>query len=74
MEAATGPTYEIRFRGHLDERYARWFEDLAMEQLPDGETRLYGPLPDPSALHGTLSRIRDLGLELTLVKRIDPKE
>ncbi len=74
MEPAAGHMYEIRFRGHLDERYARWFDDLKMEHLPDGETRLRGTLPDPSALHGILSRIRDLGLELTLVKRIDQQE
>jgi hypothetical protein len=71
MEPAAGHTYEIRFRGHLDKRYARWFDDLVMKQLPDGETKLIGRLPDPSALHGILNRIRDLGLELTLVKQID---
>lgn len=74
MPPAPQPRYEIRFRGHLDERHARWFEGLAMTRLPDGETLLTGTLPDLSALYGILSRVRDLGLELTLVKQINTEE
>jgi hypothetical protein len=63
-------TYEIRFRGQLDERRARWFEDMQMQPMPDGVTALTGQVLDQSALYGILSRIRDLGLELISVRRI----
>ena len=66
--------YEIRVAGHLDARWESWFEGLTLERLPNGETRLRGPLPDQAALHGLLARIRDLGLELLAVQRLDVQE
>lgn len=60
--------YEIRFRGHLDARRARMFEDMEMVQGPAGETVLTGPVSDQAALHGILSRIRDLGVPLLSVR------
>jgi len=68
--AHTGCTYEIRFRGYLDERHARWFEGLSMTRLPQGETLLQGYLPDQPALYGVLNRIRDLGLQLIEIKEV----
>jgi hypothetical protein len=62
--------YEIRFKGHLDERRAQMFEGLQMVQEPDGETVLTGPVIDQAALHGLLARIRDLGVPLLSVQRL----
>ncbi len=62
--------YEIRFRGHLDESYKRWFEGLEMTSLPGGDTLLCGPLMDQPALYGVLNRINDLGLELISVRQL----
>lgn len=64
--------YEIRFQGHLGERRARWFEGMEISQIDNGDTLLRGPLPDQSALHGMLNRIRDLGLVLVSVRQISP--
>lgn len=66
--------YEIRFEGHLDRCRAQMFEGLDMVQEPGGDTVLTGPVIDQAALHGVLSRIRDLGLPLLLVKRLSRDE
>jgi hypothetical protein len=66
--------YEIRFRGHLDRSRAHLFEGLEMAQEPSGETILIGPVADQAALHGVLSRIRDLGLPLLSVKNLSQDE
>ena len=68
------PVYEIRLRGHLDERRARQFEGLTMTLLPEGDTLLCGPVLDQAALHGILSRIRDLGVSLIYVWRVEPPD
>jgi hypothetical protein len=62
--------YEIVLKGHLDNRWARRFEGLAITLLPGGETILAGPLADQAALHGVLAAIRDLGMPLLSVHRI----
>ncbi len=64
-------TYEIRIEGLLDERWAEWFDGMAITYGSDLETILLGELPDQTALHGVLERIRDLGLNLISVRRMD---
>ena len=67
--------YQIRVQGHLPDRWATWFGSLKIENQPDGEAVLSGPLADQAALHGVLGQIRDLGLTLIALNRIaeDPK-
>ena len=63
--------YEIRVKGILDGRWAAWFEDLQITS--DGEeTLISGPLADQAALHGLLTKVRDLGLFLISVRHLDP--
>jgi hypothetical protein len=63
--------YDIRVRGVLDSQWSAWFDGL--EVTSDGhETSIAGPVTDQSALHGLLAKVRDLGLELLAVRRIDP--
>ena len=64
--------YEIRLKGHLDARWAAWLDGLSLTHEPDGTTVMRGPVVDQAALHGLLNRIRDLGLPLIAVTRIDP--
>jgi hypothetical protein len=61
--------YQIRVRGHLDDRWFRWFEGLTLSLTPDGETIITGKAFDQAALHALLNRIRDLGLELIAVQQ-----
>lgn len=63
--------YEIRVKGYLGKNAATWFPDLTIDHTADGETILCGPVVDQSALHGILMRIRDLGLTLMLVQRME---
>jgi hypothetical protein len=55
---------EIRFKNHLDNCWQAWFEGLQIENLSDGEVRVYGFVQDQSALFGLLNKIRDLNLRL----------
>jgi hypothetical protein len=63
--------YEIRLKGHLDTRWAGWFDDLALTRESDGNTVIRGFVADQSALHGLLQKVRDLGLPLLSVIGID---
>ena len=77
-EELSGPNwYEIRVEGDLDERWAVWFQGMALsvENHEDGRTitTMWGPVADRAALHGLLSRIRDLCLHLLFVQRVDSK-
>jgi hypothetical protein len=65
--------YEIRLKGHLDNRWAAWFDGLTITREDNGETFLTGPVVDQAALYGLLRKVRDLGLPLVSVIRIDPK-
>lgn len=72
MDPSTGPLratrYDIRLAGHLDEHWSSWFEPMVMSHGPDGTTTLSGDVADQSALHGLLSRIRDIGVTLLSVE------
>lgn len=59
--------YEIRIRGHLDGRWAGWFEGLTITLEENGDTLLTGQVADQAALHGLLKRVRDLGMPLLSV-------
>lgn len=68
MTSAHDPgSCEIRVQGHLDERWAMWFEGMTMEAEAAGVTLLHGRVADQSALHGLLTRLSDLGLTLISV-------
>ena len=64
--------YLIRVGGHLDSGWSEWFEGLRLTHEANGGTVLSGPIVDEAALHGTLAKVRDLGLPLLAVDRIEP--
>jgi hypothetical protein len=67
-DPATGE-YGIQIKGHLQARWVAWFDGLTIRHENDGTTVMTGPIPDQSALHGVLQRVRDLGLSLVSVTR-----
>jgi hypothetical protein len=66
--------YEIRLKGHLETRWAAWFDGLTLTHESDGTTVIHGPIVDQAALHGVLQRVRDLGLPLVSVTQVEPDE
>lgn len=63
--------YEIHVAAGLDRTWSDWFGGLQAERVSDTRTRLAGPVEDQAALHGVLNQIRDLGLEIISVARVE---
>ena len=74
MESEHEPleVYQIIIKGHLDSEWSEWFEGLTITMADNGATILSSRLADQTALHGVLIKIRDLGLPLLSLTRIDP--
>jgi hypothetical protein len=64
--------YQIKIEGHLGRQWTDWFEGLTITLEDNGETLLTGPVIDQAALYGLLKKVRDLGLPLISVNRVDP--
>ena len=64
--------YQIKIKGHLDHEWTNWFEGLTITLEEDGDTLLTGPVIDQAALHGLLKKVRDLGMPLISVNRVEP--
>ncbi len=62
--------YKIRIKGHMDKKWADWFDGLLITHEKDGTTSIYGPIPDQTALHSIFRKIRDLNLQLISVKQV----
>ncbi len=63
--------YQIRVKGHLGREWTDWFEGLTVTTLDNGETLLTGPVVDQAALHGLLKKVRDVGMPLISVLRVE---
>jgi hypothetical protein len=62
--------FEIRVQGHISNARADFFEAMNIRRESDGTTTLHGPLPDQTALHSILIRIRDLNLKIISVNEV----
>jgi len=65
---------ELRIKGHLDDRWADWFEGLTITLEENGDTLLAGQVVDQAALHGLLKKVRDLGMPLISVMGVEPDQ
>jgi hypothetical protein len=65
------PRYEVLLGARLDPSWSTWFDGLQILPTSDGHTLLVGVVPDQAALHGLLARIRDLGIDLLGLSRLD---
>lgn len=62
--------YQIRIQGRISDRWSEWFEGMTLVHDTDGTTVICCPSIDQAALHGLLTKVRDLGLELISVTSI----
>ncbi len=67
-------TYEIRVKGRLSQDWSDWFQGLTIADYSIGDTLISGRLQDQAELYGVLIKIRDLGLELISVQRIESND
>ena len=65
-------SYQIRLQGHLGRHWAVWFEGMTITLEENGDTLLTGEVFDQAALYGLLSRVRDVGIPLISVIRLQP--
>jgi hypothetical protein len=63
--------YRIRVREILDPGWSEWFDGMEVTPQESGETLLTGPVRDQAALHGLLVKVRDMGILLLSVERVD---
>jgi len=63
--------YHIRLQENLETPWSEWFEELELTQEADGGTLLTGMVADQSALHGIIRKVRDLGLTLVSLQRME---
>jgi hypothetical protein len=66
--------YQIRIKGHLSCQWTDWFEGLTITLEDNGDTLLTGPVVDQAAMYGLLKKVRDLGMPLISVNRVEPKQ
>jgi len=66
--------YQIKIEGHLGQQWTDWFNGLSITLEDNGDTLLTGPVADQAALYGLLKKVRDLGMPLVLVNRVDPNQ
>jgi ABC-type multidrug transport system ATPase subunit len=64
--------YRITVGGQLDAEWSDWFDGMRIDANGTGTTSLIGPVPDQAALHGLLTKVRDLGLPLIALSRVEP--
>lgn len=63
-------TYEIKITGIVDDHWSDWFATASIKTVK-GMSVLTCEVVDQAALYGLLRKVRDAGLELQSVTRID---
>ncbi len=65
--------YQIRLEGHLGHQWTDWFGGVTIALEDNGDTLITSPVIDQAALYGLLKKVRDLGMPLVSVNRVEPR-
>jgi hypothetical protein len=71
---AAPQAYQIRLAGVLEPTWSEWLEGMVISEEPGGVTMLSGSVRDQAELFGLLIKVRDLGLDLISVMRLEPPD
>jgi hypothetical protein len=63
--------YKINVEGFFEEEWLDWFDGFTINSQKENDCLIIGPVSDQAALHGLLNKIRELGLPLLSVERIE---
>ena len=63
--------YQLRIEGYLEDPWADSFGGMSVSREENGDTLLTGTVVDQAMLHGLLKKVRDLGLPLVSVNRVE---
>ena len=63
--------YEICLKGILSDQWSDWFNGMQICHDDQGNSTLSGPVGDQAALFGLLDKIRDLGLPVISVLKLE---
>jgi len=63
--------YRIRVKGNIENKWSEWFDGFSVTPQANAETVLIGVVADQAALHGLLAKVRDLGLPILEVTRLE---
>jgi hypothetical protein len=74
MDSSQPIVYQIRLEGQLGAQWTDWFGGLTITLEEEGHTLMTGPVLDQAALHGLLKKVRDLGMPLVSVNRVEPDQ
>ena len=62
--------YQIRLQGQLGAEWRDWLGVMSITLAANGDTLVTGQVVDQAALYGLLRKVRDLGIPLLAVNRI----
>ena len=66
-------TYEIVIRGRASERIlARLCDDFSIETIADRDTRLVGVIRDAAHLHGVVTQLTSLAIDIVSLTPAEP--
>ncbi len=63
--------YEIRVKGHLNQRWSEWFDGMTITNEATGNAIISGSLVDQAALHSLLIKVYNLNLTLVSVLHLE---